>query len=488
MVLERGDDKSIKFEVTAPKLVKVIKKSIETQQYGRGNNFVCGSAEIAIDTTAAGEVKGDLAIAFGQQTVKLPVSATVKPRRAGSLRLLVVQTPFEQYSTQDGRMFDAWTELVKDAGWDTSYLLTTSGKPVLRDCDLASFDCVLLGQSGLHRLTPADVKRVRAFAEAGGRVVVAANYFYRETVKHANLVLAGYGIGLQDTESGTGQSTVSLSKDDLDSALVRAGIATPHFFRASPVKLTAGENGRVLAKAVGVGDPGDGFVAMARAGKGEVIALGESLWCFWITQKQDPSGDNARLLRWLLASSHQRRQRIASLGRPLSSAEVERYWVALAGTDPEAAADAVGYLASTPAADRQTIHFLREHLKAAPLADLKRLRLLIADLDSDEFAVREKAQRELERLGEDAAPALRKALESKPSLEARRRMESILKKPRALPPETLQALCAVEVLENIGTPDARELLESLAEGAPEASLTLKAKASLERLAQKLPKR
>jgi hypothetical protein len=488
MVLERGDDKNIKFEVTAPKLVKVIKKNIDTRQYGPGNNFVGGSVEIAIDTSAEAEIKGDVAVAFGQQTVKVPVRATVKPRRAGLLRLLVVQTPFEQFSTQDGRMFDAWTELVKDAAWDVSYLLTTPGKPVLRDCDLASFDTILLGQSGLHRLTPADVKQVRAFAEAGGRVVVAANYFYRETVKQANLMLAGYGIELQDTESRIGQNTVSLGKDDLDPALVKAGVATPRFFRASPVKLTAGEGGRVLAKAVGVGDAGDGFVAMARAGKGEVIALGESLWCFWITQKEDPSGDNAKLLRWLIASGHQRRQRIASLGRPLSPAEVERYWVALAGADPEAAADAIGYLASASAVDQQIMPFLRKHLKASSPPNRKRLSLLIADLDSDEFAVREKAQKELERIGEDAVPALRKALESKPSVEARRRIDSVHKKPRTLAPETLQALRAVEVLENIGTPDARQLLESLAQGAPEASLTLKAKASLERLAQKLPKR
>jgi hypothetical protein len=223
---------------------------------------------------------------------------------------------------------------------------------------------------------------------------------------------------------------------------------------------------------------------MARAGKGEVIALGESLWCFWITPEQDPSGGNARLLRWLLASGHQRRQRIASRVRPLSPEEVQRYWVALAGADAEAAADAIGYLAGAPAADQQTVPFLRKHLKAALAPDLKRLRSLIAELESDEFAVREKAQRELERMGEDAVPALRKALDSKPSAEARRRMESVLEKPRTLPPGTLQAIRAVEVLENISTPGARRLLESLAEGAPEARLTQQAKASLERLGKR----
>jgi hypothetical protein len=488
MVLERSDNKNIKFEVTAPKLVKVIKKSTDTQEYGPGNKFVRGSVEIAIDTSAAGEVKHDVAIAFGQQTIKVPVSATVKPQRAGLLRMLVVQTPFDRFSTGDGRMFDAWTELVKDAAWDVSYLLMTRGKPALRDCNLASFDTLLLGQDGVWALTPADVKRVRAFAEAGGRVVVAANYFYRGTVEQANLVLAGYGIELQDIESRTGQSKVSLGKDDLDPHLVKAGVATAHFFRASPVRLTASEGGRVLAKAVGVGNPGDGFVVMARAGKGEVIALGESLWCFWITKERDPTGGNARLLRWLLASGHERRQRIASLGRLLSPEEVERYWVALAGADSEAAADAIGYLASAATADKQTVPFLRKHLKAASPPNLKRLGQLIADLDSDEFAVRDKAQKELERIDDDALPALRKALDDKPSLEVRRRIESVLKKTRTLAPETLQALRAVEVLENAGTPAAQQLLESLAKGVPEAGLTQKAKAALERLAQKPPKR
>jgi hypothetical protein len=48
-------------------------------------------------------------------------------------------------------------------------------------------------------------------------------------------------------------------------------------------------------------------------------------------------------------------------------------------------------------------------------------------------------------------------------------------------PERLQALRAVEVLERIGTPEARKVLETLATGAPAARLTREAKASLGRL-------
>jgi HEAT repeat protein len=131
---------------------------------------------------------------------------------------------------------------------------------------------------------------------------------------------------------------------------------------------------------------------------------------------------------------------------------------------------------------------LRKHVKAVPPSDVKRLGQLIADLDNDDFAVRERAQRELERMGEDAAPVLRKALAGKPALEVRRRIESILKMARRLSLETLQVVRAVEVLENIGTPEARELLKSLADGVPEAVLTQEAKASLERLAEKCRQR
>ena len=53
-------------------------------------------------------------------------------------------------------------------------------------------------------------------------------------------------------------------------------------------------------------------------------------------------------------------------------------------------------------------------------------------------------------------------------------------------PEMRQALRAVGVLETIGTPPARQLLEELARGAAEARQTHEAKASLRRLEPRTP--
>jgi hypothetical protein len=47
--------------------------------------------------------------------------------------------------------------------------------------------------------------------------------------------------------------------------------------------------------------------------------------------------------------------------------------------------------------------------------------------------------------------------------------------------EELRIVRAIEALENLGTPEARQLLETLAKGAPGTTQTKEANASLQRL-------
>jgi hypothetical protein len=105
---------------------------------------------------------------------------------------------------------------------------------------------------------------------------------------------------------------------------------------------------------------------------------------------------------------------------------------------------------------------------------------LIVKLDSERFLEREQAKKELELLEESAEVALRQALERKPSLEVRRRIEHQLK---ALALSRLRAARAVEILEQIGTAEARQVLLSVAKGDPKALRTREAKASLQRLSK-----
>src|SRR5262249_15972950 len=111
---------------------------------------------------------------------------------------------------------------------------------------------------------------------------------------------------------------------------------------------------------------------------------------------------------------------------------------------------------------------------------------LVADLDSDLFAVRQKATQALEDLGELAEAVLRKAREGQPSLEKRRRLDQLLEKLEKQPitAERLPSLPPVQVLDPLGTPEARKVLETVAGGAAEARLTREARRTLERLARR----
>ncbi|HVS36136.1 MAG TPA: HEAT repeat domain-containing protein, partial [Gemmataceae bacterium] len=90
--------------------------------------------------------------------------------------------------------------------------------------------------------------------------------------------------------------------------------------------------------------------------------------------------------------------------------------------------------------------------------------------------------KELATAGAGIEPVLRKALENNPSEEVRSRIEKLLKQIDdwiVTDPDMLRALRAIWVLERIGTPEARAVLQDLAKGAPEVRQTQEAKAALD---------
>jgi WD40 repeat protein len=168
----------------------------------------------------------------------------------------------------------------------------------------------------------------------------------------------------------------------------------------------------------------------------------------------------------------------------LPAQALDALWTDLAGKDASRAFDALRKLSAAP---DQAITLLKDRVHPATPADPKRLAGLLADLQSDRFARRQQAQSELEGLGELAEPALRQALAGNPPLDLRQRLERLLDSVagpghRAGP---LGDLRAVELLEGMGGSEARQLLQVLAGGAPEARLTREATSALRRLTKQL---
>lgn len=164
----------------------------------------------------------------------------------------------------------------------------------------------------------------------------------------------------------------------------------------------------------------------------------------------------------------------------LSADELAKLWADLQGEDGGRVSRAFWVLA---AAKKHSLPFLKSQLKPAVSMEAKRFTQLVADLDSDKFAVRQKATELLENNLDLIEGDLRKLLASKPPLEVRQRLEKILEKINAgpPPPERLRVLRALGVLEYIGDAEARALLEALTKGASEAWLTKESRNILARL-------
>jgi hypothetical protein len=190
------------------------------------------------------------------------------------------------------------------------------------------------------------------------------------------------------------------------------------------------------------------------------------------------ASNDTTILIWNLAG------RLNPTAAELPALEREALWDALADREPSKAQRALGSL--TVAGD-SGVSFLKGRVKPARLnpASVARTRQWIGELDSDAFAERERASESLREMGELAEPLLRDVLKAHPTAEVRKRVRALLAglDSGQLPGGRLRELRAVEVLERVGTDEAKRLLTVLANGTPDARLTREAKAALERLAR-----
>ncbi len=190
--------------------------------------------------------------------------------------------------------------------------------------------------------------------------------------------------------------------------------------------------------------------------------------------------DDTTVLLWDLSG------RTGEAGDRLSPRERDALWSDLGGEAPKAHR-ALARLAEAPA---DAVALVRERLPpaASKVPEPRQLEGWIAGLDAESFEVREVATRALRQAGPAARTAIRKALEAKPSPEQKRRLEALLADLDCIgpSPQMLRPTRSLELLERIGTAEARRLLEYLAQGSAEADLTQQARAARDRLTRKAP--
>ncbi len=206
-----------------------------------------------------------------------------------------------------------------------------------------------------------------------------------------------------------------------------------------------------------------------------------------------------------------------------TAARLEALWADLASTEEARATRATLKLAAN---SKDAVPYLKERLKAVKV-DAAAVAKLVKQLDSDDYETRESAARELEYLGKFAKAVLEKHVADTESTETKRALRSLIDKipvDEKTPPPTpkikgnsvsirsgggeiqifidgklldltayapkpppapymgwIRAARATAVLEHLATTDARQLLEKLADGEPEAPPTKAAKEALERL-------
>jgi WD40 repeat protein len=179
---------------------------------------------------------------------------------------------------------------------------------------------------------------------------------------------------------------------------------------------------------------------------------------------------------------------VSKVGRPALPAkapkapkagDLDAWWRALAENDAAAAFAAMGALADVP---QDAVTWLEARVKPAPPLDMKRAMEQLRQLEDEQYDARERATAELKQLGEVASPLIDKMLAGQLNAETRRRLEQVRDKlaSAVLEGDRLRGVRVVEVLEHIGTPQARAVLQALADGAPGAVLTASAQAALKR--------
>lgn len=171
----------------------------------------------------------------------------------------------------------------------------------------------------------------------------------------------------------------------------------------------------------------------------------------------------------------------------LTAASLNQIWADFGRHDDEACLQALIDVDKLTKVPDLSVPFLGERLKSALAVDTSGVGKLIADLDSNDFATRDKAFKALEPFGSRALPLLERKLQEKDiSLELQSSLKRLIQAAQSsdgkgFSADDLRALRGIEVLEAIATPAARAILEKLARGDEASPRTAAAQRALQAL-------
>ncbi len=300
-------DPGLSLKIEVPGFVTVKDVRLGRRGDDRSGDLGC-FVTLALDTKSPGRRAGNVKARLGDQEASVPIVASVAPREAGRPKVLVISNGFGSYADR-ADYYRPWFDLVREARLDVSYMESRSvpvgtGPPVSGNLsplpeELTRYDVILLADGGVVDLNVSTSLVIAQFANSGKRVIVTASPAMGDTVLHANRILDPLGIHMVDSDIESpepGYPRIETAKLEADALL--DGVTKLTTFRPAPIEVRDSDQAKILAYLPG---SRDGFVAVSRQGKGEVVAIGLVGLPAWIGE-HGRGADNARFLRNLLTT------------------------------------------------------------------------------------------------------------------------------------------------------------------------------------------
>jgi len=159
----------------------------------------------------------------------------------------------------------------------------------------------------------------------------------------------------------------------------------------------------------------------------------------------------------------------------------ERLWTDLSAD----AAKAYPLLWALVQAPKRAVAMAEKRMQRDPAADPATMKQWVVDLGSASFARRSVGMKQLRGLGMMAWPAVKVALEKPTDLETRRRLEELAEAILVQPePDLLRDLRVIQMLEMLGTPEARQTLLRVDKSSQHGPRAEAARSALARLSQR----